>query len=113
MKTLLTPAAYIGLALFTGGALPALAQMQNNTEPQMTCNNGGNDGNNVRHCEMREQTVASIGHWNIDASPNGAVTVKGWTRGDTLVRTRVEAHAPNQSAAVGLASQVVVNAFGG
>lgn len=113
MKTLLTHAAYIGLALSTGGALPALAQMQNNTQPQMTCGDGGYDGENARHCEIREQTVASIGHWSVDATPNGAITVKGWSRADTLVRSRVESHAPNQSAAISLASQVVINAFGG
>lgn len=113
MKPLLLHAACIGLALSTGGALPALAQMQNNTEPQLTCDNGGYDSDNARHCEMREQTVASIGHWNVDASPNGAINVKGWSRGDTLVRTRVETHAPSQSEAASLATQVVVNAFGG
>jgi hypothetical protein len=32
-------------------------------------------------------------------SPNGGVTVKGWTRGDVLVRARVEAQGDNEGAA--------------
>ena len=53
MKLALTSAAWIGLAVFTGG-VPLLAQLHNNTEKQMTCSNPGSDGDRARHCEIRE-----------------------------------------------------------
>ena len=63
-------AAWIGLAVFTGG-VPLLAQLQNNSDKQMTCSNGGYDRDRARHCEIREQSLPSIGRLTIDASPNG------------------------------------------
>ena len=101
MKFVLTVAAGIGLAVSTG-SVPLLAQMQNNTEKQMTCSNGTSD--RARHCEIRELSLPSIGRLNIDASPNGGVTVKGWTRGDVLVRARVEAQGDNEGAAANICS---------
>jgi DUF4097 and DUF4098 domain-containing protein YvlB len=112
MKFVRTNAAWIGLAVLTGGS-PLLAQLRNNSEKTMTCQNGGDDRDGARFCEVREQTVASMGHLDVDASPNGGVTVKGWLRGDTLVRTRVETHGQTQAEAANLATQVAVNASGG
>ena len=112
MKLAVTGAACIGLALSTG-SVPLFAQLQDNSEKTMTCNNGGNNGDRARHCEVREQTVASIGSLNLDGGSNGGVTVKGWLRGDTLVRTRVEAQAESEGAAASLASQVWLDTSGG
>jgi hypothetical protein len=50
MRLVLTSAAWIGLAACTAG-VPLLAQMQNNSEKQMTCSNRGFDGDRARHCE--------------------------------------------------------------
>ena len=111
MRFVLTSAACIGLAV--SGCVPLLAQMQNNTEKQMTCSNGGNDRDRARYCEIREQSVASIGRLNIDASPNGGVTVKGWLRGDVLVRARIEASGETEGAAANLASRVMIDSSGG
>jgi hypothetical protein len=87
MRLVLTSAAWIGLAISTGG-VPLLAQL-NNTEKHMTCSNDGNDRDRARFCKIREQSLPSIGRLGIDASPNGGATVKGWLRGDVLVsRTR-------------------------
>ena len=90
MRLVLANAAWIGLAVSIGG-VPLLAQLQDNNENQMTCSNGSYDGDRARHCEIREQSLPSIGRLSIDASPNGGATVKGWLRGDVLVRARVEA----------------------
>ena len=112
MKSILMSAACIGLVV-GAGSVPTFAQLQDNTERQMTCGNGGSDGDNVRHCEIREQTAASAGRLTVDASPNGAATVKGWLQGSVLVRARVETRAESEAAAASMASQVsVTNAAG-
>ena len=112
MRSVLTGAAWIGLAVSTAG-VPLLAQLQDNSEKQMTCQNGGYDSERARHCEMREQTLASIGRLNVDAGRNGGVTVKGWRRSDVLVRARVEASGDTEAAAAIMASQVWIDSAGG
>jgi hypothetical protein len=93
------------------GSIAAFAQMQNNTEKQMTCNNGDH-GNQARHCEIRELPVASVGRLAVDTT-NGSVTVKGWLQNSVLVRARIDATAENEGAAALLASKVWVDASGG
>lgn len=112
MKTLLNGAAWIGLAALIGSA-PLPAQLRDNSEKQMTCENGNNDSDAFRHCEIREQTPASTGALNIDAETNGGVTVKGWLRNDTLVRARIESSGDTEAAAATLASHVTVDSSGG
>lgn len=112
MKSLTKSVAWIGLAVSTGG-LPLLAQMHDNSEKQLTCSNAGYDSDRARHCEIREQTLPSIGRLNIDAGQNGGATIKGWLRSDVLVRARVEASAENQGAAAILASRVMIDGSGG
>src|SRR5690242_13052479 len=103
--------ACLGLALCTAPA-SLLAQVHNLGEKQLACEKTyGND--RPRHCDLREQTVASIGRLSVDAGRNGAVTVKGWDRSDTLVRARVEAQAENESAAALLVSKVFIDGSGG
>jgi DUF4097 and DUF4098 domain-containing protein YvlB len=110
MKFLFTLAVSAALAL---PGLPLSAQLQDNTEHQLTCDNGGRDNETVRHCEMREQSYPSIGRLNVDAGHNGAVSVKGAFRGDVLVRARVETNANNEAAAASMASQVSIDGSGG
>jgi DUF4097 and DUF4098 domain-containing protein YvlB len=112
MKSALTGAAWIGLAVSTG-SIPLFAQLQDNSEKQMTCDNGGYDGERARHCEIREQTLAATGSLNLDADRNGGATVKGWLRADVLVRARVEASGDTESAAALMASQVSIDSSGG
>ncbi|MEI9973913.1 MAG: hypothetical protein WDO73_18795 [Ignavibacteriota bacterium] len=87
--------------------------MQNNSEKQMTCENGGNDNDRARHCEIREQSVPGVGRLTIDQGQNGGATVKGWLRNEVLVRARVEASADTQSAAAAVASRVLIDSSGG
>lgn len=110
MKLLYTSAACIGLAVCA--ANPAMAQMQDNTEKQMTCNNG-DYGDQARHCDIREQTMPSAGRLTVGSVENGGVTVKGWLRSDVLVRARVDTSADTQAEAAAMASQVAISAAGG
>jgi hypothetical protein len=112
MKSIFTNAAWIGLAA-CAGIHPAMAQMQDNTEKQMTCNHGGYDSDQARHCDIREQTMPSAGRLTVDSVENGGVSVKGWLRSEVLVRARVESSADTQAAAAAMASQVAISAAGG
>ena len=112
MRSVRTSTAWIGLALITGG-VPLLAQLQDNSEKQLTCANGGYDNDRARHCEIREQSLPSIGRLSMDAGQNGGATIKGWLRGDVLVRARVEASGENEGAAAIMASRVMVDGSGG
>jgi DUF4097 and DUF4098 domain-containing protein YvlB len=87
--------------------------LRDNSEKQMSCQNGGYDSDGVRHCEMREQTVPAIGRLSVDAHRNGGVTVKGWLRNEVLVRARVEASAENEGAAANVVSRVSIDSSGG
>jgi DUF4097 and DUF4098 domain-containing protein YvlB len=112
MRLVLTGAAWIGLAVSTG-CVPLLAQLQDNSEKQMTCENGGDSGEQARRCEIREQTVPSIGRLSVDAGRNGGATVKGWLHSGVLVRARVEARGETDGAAAIMASQVTIDSSGG
>jgi hypothetical protein len=112
MKTAGICAAWIGLAV-SYGSVPLFAQLQDNSEKQMTCDNGGSDSDRARHCEIREQTLAALGRLGVDAGRNGGATVKGWLRSDVLVRARVEAVADTEGAAALMASQVSIDGSGG
>jgi len=112
MKSALAGVVWIGLAASTGSGL-LFAQMQDNSEKTMTCDNGGNDGDRARHCEIREQMAPSAGRLNLDASRNGGVTVKGWSQSGVLVRARIDTAADTESAATLMASQVAVENSGG
>jgi hypothetical protein len=111
MKSAFTSAAWIGLTVCIG-SVPLLAQLQDNTEKQLKCENTY-DGQQARHCEMREQSVPAIGKLDLDAGQNGGVTIKGWLRGDTLVRARIEGSGDTEAAAAFVTSQVMINSSGG
>jgi hypothetical protein len=112
MRSLLTQAACIGIAILSAG-VPLTAQLQDNTERQLICANRVNNNDRPRHCEIREQSFPSIGRLNIDAGRNGGTTVKGWLRGDVLVRARIEASAETEGAAAIMASRVLIDGSGG
>ena len=107
IRTLIFSVAVLGLA----GS--ATAQMQDNTQPTLTCNDRDGNGRLVRHCEMREQTIAYPGQLNIDGGQNGGVQVKGWSRADVLVRAKVDASAVTDADARALAGQIKVNVAAG
>lgn len=112
MKSALITAACIGLAAYPGVS-PLLAQLRDNSEKQMTCENGSSDSDRARHCEIREQSVAGVGRLAIDQGQNGGATVKGWLRSDVLVRARVESSGDTETAATAMASRVLIDSSGG
>ena len=106
-----TRAIRIGLVALAG-CVAGFAQMQHNIEKQLTCQNREHDGQQARHCEIREQAVASVGRLNLETG-NGAVMIKGWLQSGVLVRARIDASGENEGAAALLASKVWVDASGG
>jgi hypothetical protein len=112
MRSVFTGAACIGMAVLSG-SVPLLAQLQDNSERQLACASSGRNNDRPRHCEMREHTLPSIGRLQIDAGQNGGVTVKGWGRGDVLVRARIEASAETEGSAAIMASRVLIDGSGG
>src|ERR1700722_9381247 len=93
-------------------ATAAFGQMRDNQTKEMTCDTRGS-GSQARSCEIREQSVAAIGVLNVDAGQNGGATVKGWSRNEVLVRTRVEGWAGTDADARAMGSQVYVDTSGG
>src|SRR5882762_1874938 len=93
-------------------SLPLLAQ---NPTPKLSCEdrNSRND-RLVGHCEMKEQTLgAPRGAIQINPGMNGGVTVKGWSRGDVLVRARIETWGETDSDARSLTSQIRISSGAG
>ncbi len=87
------------------GSLPMLAQ---NPTPTLSCNDRNSHNDRlVGHCEMKEQTLgAPRGAIAINPGMNGGITVKGWNRGDVLVRARIETWGETEADARGLVSQI-------
>ena len=61
----------------------------------------------ARSCEVREYMVRAD-DLDLDATPNGSVSVKRWDRSDVLVRARVEAYAHSEDRARELRDEVEV-----
>jgi hypothetical protein len=77
----------------------------------MTCDEVRRDdrGNRAFGCEIREETLSGS-TLDVDASPNGSIRVRGWDRGETLVRARIVTYARSTRS---LASEVRVTTSGG
>jgi hypothetical protein len=88
-------------------------KMRDNQDKEMTCEKTASGSSQARFCEIREQSSAAVGVLNVDAGRNGGATVKGWSRNEVLVRTRVEGWADSDANARAVASQVYVDASGG
>src|SRR5258706_75816 len=83
---LLTTAACVNLAA-SAGSISLFAQLQNNTEKQLTCNN--NNGDRPRHCEVRELCVARNGRLTM-ADVRGQIKFDGVNGGVRLKRVSGE-----------------------
>ena len=82
-------------------------------QPRMTCNDGDHSSRGGHFCEIREQTIAYPGKLSIDGRQNGGVSVRGWSRGDVLVRMKVQAQSDTDADAKALAGQVKVTTGAG
>jgi DUF4097 and DUF4098 domain-containing protein YvlB len=76
-------AAVLGTALFIAGIAPA-------QEPDKRLACSDNRDGRARQCEMREMTTGVTGRLDVDAAPNGGISVKPWNRAEVLVRAKVE-----------------------
>ncbi len=99
-------------ACLLAAALTCSAQMRDNRDPKMTCNDD-HEGHGAHHCDIRETTFAGPGALTVDAGVNGGIAVRGWLRSDVLVRSKVRAWADTDSEAASIAGQVHVNAGSG
>jgi len=79
----------------------------------MSCNDRSDCRDRARHCEIREDTISGANPLDVDAGHNGGIRVRGWDRGDVLIRTRIEASADNDADARRLVSGVRVDTGGG
>jgi len=77
--------------------------------PQLNCDNPNHISGLITVCEMVEIPVAFSGSLSA-ATPAGGISVVGWDQPDMLVRAQIEASAPNQWEAAGLASAIHINA---
>jgi len=93
------------LAVLALGSLPLLDQ---NPTPRLSCEHGGfHNDRLITHCEMREQTFGSPrGAIQVNPGMNGGVTVKGWDRGDVLVRAQIQTAAETEGEARAMVPQI-------
>jgi Putative adhesin len=78
----------------------------------MSCSDNLNT-DRASHCEAREDTIGGANPLDIDAGRNGGIRVRGWDRGDVLVRTKIQASANTDADARRLVSSVRVETGGG
>ena len=79
----------------------------------MSCNDRNYNNDRATHCEMREDTIGGANPLDIDAGRNGGIHVRGWDRGDVLVRTKIQASADSDADARRLVSGVRIDTGGG
>jgi hypothetical protein len=89
--------------------------MQDNRERQLSCNDRGDryGDQKSRKCEVREQTITSVRQLTVEPGRNGAVSIKGWTQGEVLVRAKLDAWGASDSEASLLFSQIHTDASPG
>jgi hypothetical protein len=77
------------------------------------CRDDGGD-DRVRHCEVRDTRLRPAGRpFDLDATPNGGVSIVGWDGDSVLLRAFVQAQASTEAAARQIASEIRVSADGG
>lgn len=114
IRKVMSRASFTGIALCLA-AIAAFAQADKSRD-SLACRDQDNygDDSRARHCEVKEQTLAATGGTlDVDGMKNGGISVKGWERGEILVRYRLQTHAPTQAGADTLASQIRVTTAGG
>jgi hypothetical protein len=103
---------YVLLILVLVGAAATDNVAQKKTDGSLACRDNWNSDRLQGHCEIKEQTLPAGGPINVDGGRNGGVSVKGWDRGEILVRARVQTSAPTQAEAVLLATQIRIETAG-
>jgi DUF4097 and DUF4098 domain-containing protein YvlB len=78
----------------------------------LSCTDRQYDSDRATHCEVREDTIGGANPLDIDAGRNGGIRVRGWDRGDVLVRARIEAQAGTDAEARRLVAAVRIDTAG-
>ena len=97
---------YIALAIAIAGCTACAVSAQKKSESSMKCDDSRNYERLYGHCEIKEQTLPGGGAITVDGKQNGGISIKGWDKNETLVRSKIETRAPTQSEADLLAQQV-------
>src|ERR1700748_1669023 len=79
----------------------------------MSCNDRNDYDDRATHCEVREDTIGGANPLDIDAGRNGGIRVRGWDRGDVLVRSKIQASAATDAEARRLVAAVRIDTSGG
>jgi len=103
---------YVLLAFTIVGLAATVGVAQKKTMGSMSCRDNWNSDRLQGHCEIKEQTLPAGGPIAVDGGRNGGVSVKGWDRGEILVRTRVQTAAATQGEADQLATQIRIETAG-
>ena len=77
-----------------------------------SCNDGWN-GRRASHCEIREDTIGGANPLDVDATPNGGIHIRGWDRGDVLVRSKIVAQARTEADARRIVSGIRIDTVSG
>jgi DUF4097 and DUF4098 domain-containing protein YvlB len=95
--------------------LPVFGQFRENTTPELACDSNARWGKGYGNsCDMRETRLPVTQRLDIEAGPNGGVSVRGWNRQEVWVRARVEGHAKDgDAAAKELAGKVTLDMSAG
>lgn len=72
------------------------------------CQEDGRNNRGEHHCEVRTFDLSATGSLEVDASPNGGVTVNGWDRNEVQVVAMVRAQSRTRADAEALAREVEV-----
>lgn len=108
--TLLTTA--VAAALVVAGSAQSRRDATRDTA-RLSCNDRNDNDDRATHCEVREDTIGGANPLDIDAGRNGGIRVRGWDRGDVLVRSRLQASANTDAEARRLVAGVRVDTGGG
>lgn len=79
---------------------------------QMSCDEDWGDGDRERFCEVREQTLPSLGSIDLDAGQNGGISVEGWDRDEIRLRAKVWANAPSLAQAQTVVEDIRIEVSG-
>jgi hypothetical protein len=111
MQNLFVTAAIVAAVAAAGSA---------QTRDRNSTRTGGDSGCSERHgnsrasfCEERETTIGGANPLDVDAGNNGGIKIRGWDRGDVLVKARVSATAATEAEAQRLVAGVRVETAGG
>jgi hypothetical protein len=106
----------LALGLTLAVATPAFAQRHDSRFGRSNddwCADAGHNSDRASYCEVREMTIGAAGTIDIDAGRNGGISVRGWDRGDAMVRARVVGYGATRADAQRIASEVRLDTAGG